>query len=207
MNSNLSDKHINDISPDNIPSPKEIDWSPINRIKTSFKTRKAVLVEKDILYFIPTKGAILSYILSFILCSVAFILTLEEEINQVSLLIIISTLLLASIIFLWVEIKPVVFNKKINLHYSSWIAPKQKEGESFAKWKYIPLDQIYSLQVLSYLVPMRSDGYELNLVLKDSSRVYVIGHKDLKQIYRDAALLAGFLNVPIWKFVGNDTNF
>jgi hypothetical protein len=50
MNSNLPDKRINDRSPDNTPSPNEIDWSPFSRVTTSFKTRKLSWLKK--IYFI-----------------------------------------------------------------------------------------------------------------------------------------------------------
>ena len=40
-------------------------------------------------------------------------------------------------------------------------------------------------------------SYELNLVLADGSRVNVVDHGNLPRIRRDAAMLAGFLGVPL----------
>jgi hypothetical protein len=200
-------KQQENISRDNFLSPRDIDWSPLSRAYISFKTRRAALVEENMLIFVPTKRAILAYIFFINVCGFALLTILKDEGNNISAIMLPSILLIVSVIFLWAGIKPVVFNKRNNLYYSSWIAPQQKSGKAFPKWRHVPLDEINSVQVLSYMIPMRNDGYELNLVLKDASRVYVTGHKDLKQISRDAAMIAGFLNIPLWKFVGNETNF
>ena len=43
-------------------------------------------------------------------------------------------------------------------------------------------------------------SYEMNLVLKDGERILVIDHGDQKQVESDAAMLAVFLNVPVWNY-------
>ncbi|MGE5679354.1 MAG: hypothetical protein ACM34K_00600 [Bacillota bacterium] len=210
MRSNSSKKNIKyqeNISANNIPSPKEIEWSPLNSVNLSFITRRAILIEKEVLIFVPTKRAIASYILFIVICGFILITTLLDNSTKASVIVLFSILFLASIIFLWAGIKPIIFNKKNNLYYSSWTSPKGMKEQNSVKWKYVPLNEIHSIQILSYLIPKSHDGYELNIVLKDSSRVYVTGHKNIKQIFRDAAILSEFLDVPIWKFIGNVTNF
>jgi hypothetical protein len=42
-------------------------------------------------------------------------------------------------------------------------------------------------------------SYELNLVLKDGRRINVVDHGGADKIRTDAATLADFLGVPVWK--------
>jgi hypothetical protein len=44
--------------------------------------------------------------------------------------------------------------------------------------------------------------YEINLILKDSSRVHVVQHRSKKRIRQDAAVLAEFLDKPLWDASG-----
>ena len=44
--------------------------------------------------------------------------------------------------------------------------------------------------------------YEINLILKDSSRVHVVQHGNKKRIRRDAAVLAEFPDKPLWDASG-----
>jgi len=73
-----------------------------------------------------------------------------------------------------------------------------------------PLAEIHAVQLLSeFIEGSRSSShdagstssyhsYEINLVLKDGSRINVVDHGDLARIRQDAGQLARFLDVPIW---------
>ncbi len=66
--------------------------------------------------------------------------------------------------------------------------------------------QIHALQVLEERVSGSEDSpnytsYELNLVLKDGSRLNVLDHGDRARLERDAELLAKMLGCPIWNGV------
>lgn len=63
------------------------------------------------------------------------------------------------------------------------------------------LEDIHAIQILRECC--RCDrqsfySYELNLVLKDGSRMNVIDHGKLEIIRKDTQKLAEFLNVPVW---------
>lgn len=52
----------------------------------------------------------------------------------------------------------------------------------------IPLNQIHALQIISEWVPGKSSytSYELNIVLKDATRINIVDHNNIKQIRLDA---------------------
>ena len=75
------------------------------------------------------------------------------------------------------------------------------------------LDEIVGVQVLSELIKTHAnnlinsdfrttehiyDSYEMNLVLKDSTRVNVVDHANLSTIKKEAIAIANRLNVPVW---------
>ena len=67
-----------------------------------------------------------------------------------------------------------------------------------------PLNLIHALQLIEEQVQNGDkvhDSYELNLVLKDGSRLDVADHGHLKSMQTDAERLGKFLNVPLWAFV------
>jgi len=45
-------------------------------------------------------------------------------------------------------------------------------------------------------------SYELNLVLRDGSRLNITDHGHLKSLRPEAVRLAEFLDVPLWDFAG-----
>ena len=87
---------------------------------------------------------------------------------------------------------------------------KQLNANTYKKW--IPLEQIYAIQLISITNMYRKTlvidyGYELNLVLNSKERINVIYENSLicsnsnnlkKQIRKDAEELSRFLGVPLW---------
>jgi hypothetical protein len=69
--------------------------------------------------------------------------------------------------------------------------------------KIIPLNNIHALQLLGETVSWGKNNssyisYELNLILKDSSRINVIDHWDLEQIKEDAKKIAEKLKIKLY---------
>lgn len=65
------------------------------------------------------------------------------------------------------------------------------------------LSEIHALQLISEYVSGGKDSspyysYELNLVMKDGSRINVMDHGNLQDIREGADRLSKFLNVPVW---------
>ena len=71
------------------------------------------------------------------------------------------------------------------------------------------LDQIIALQILKKKGTYQYsnfDSYEINFILKDTSRYNVADHGELSFIEQDATILSNFLQVPIWnKITGKTT--
>ncbi len=71
----------------------------------------------------------------------------------------------------------------------------------------INFDEIYAVQLLSRIVEAKTPPkgeikkisiYELNLVLKDGSRLNLVAHGGLKEILEDGNAISNFINKPIW---------
>lgn len=195
-------------------SPSDIDCSPLNKSGNMFRTRKAGLSNPDKLVFYPAFRAVVFYLLYT--CAACFLVhSTFNEIASHDLTFKIFTGFVISIIFpivgivsMWNGVKPVVFDKRKAIYYRKWKAPEVtiSSGKIEPGRKYVSLEDVYSLQILSHLYHRGGYGYQLNLVLKDSRRVYVVGHRDIKQIRRDAKLLSSFINVPIWECVDLNKN-
>ena len=66
---------------------------------------------------------------------------------------------------------------------------------------HVPLKEIHAVQLLKEYISSDNGGYysyELNLVLKDASRVNVVDHGKIARLRRDAAEVAGLLGVSVW---------
>jgi hypothetical protein len=65
------------------------------------------------------------------------------------------------------------------------------------------LADIHAIQLISKSVHDSGDkqsyrSHEINLVLKDSSRINVVDHSKMKIIYENAVRLSRFLEIPVW---------
>ena len=98
---------------------------------------------------------------------------------------------------------PIVFDKSVGHFWKGRKNPREVINIDQIK-VHVELGQIHAIQILSeYCHTDKSHyySYELNLVMKDSSRVNVVDHGKLKQLREDATVLAEFLEVPIWDVV------
>ncbi len=67
--------------------------------------------------------------------------------------------------------------------------------------KSVRLDDIHAIQLLHKMFKredMTEDGYELNIVLKDTQRINALCYENKNQLRKDAAVLARFLDKPLW---------
>ena len=98
---------------------------------------------------------------------------------------------------------PIVFDRQVGWYWQGSKSPTEVSNPAHIKTA-APLDQIHALQILDeYVVSEDSEvapfhSYELNLVLRDAKRVNVVDHSSLTTLRHDAAMLAEFLNVPVW---------
>jgi hypothetical protein len=103
--------------------------------------------------------------------------------------------------------KPRTFDRTSGLYWSGCRQPQnisrydnapQPRSESVSA----RLDNIYALQILSEwcgtTLNQQYLSYELNLVLKDGTRLNVVDHGNLRRLRKDSQALAEFLGVPVW---------
>ncbi len=86
---------------------------------------------------------------------------------------------------------------------SCWVGGKEAKfsGKITKKNKSTYFDTVHAIQILSERVQKHRHiylSYEMNLVLKDGSRINVLDHNNKTQVLSDANLLPGLLNTPIW---------
>ena len=96
--------------------------------------------------------------------------------------------------------KPVVFDRSKGMFWKGWKAPKRylAEGDKESSRR---ISNIHALQIIPELI--RSDNksyvsYELNLIMRDGTRMNVVDHGDINGLQEDSNRLSEFLGVPIW---------
>lgn len=185
------------------------EWNPLKGGGSNFRTHKLVSIDYTRIEFKSTVGAKI-FSLIFIVVGLAVPVFLGRETIQNTGGLFYSDFyfaLLFGVIFFgagsfmfYSFAKPVIFDKTKGMYWKGWKAPKRylakgDEGNSSR------IGNIHALQIIPELI--RSDNksyvsYELNLVMKDASRMNVVDHGDPIRICDDAKKLSEFLGVPVW---------
>jgi hypothetical protein len=185
------------------------EWSPLKGGGSNFQTHKLVEINYNRFEFKSTLGAKLFSLIFFSVGVGMPIIFAREmiyefaDIYQSDFIFILLFGLIFSAVGGWLFYSfamPVIFDKTMGLYWKGWKPPKRylaklEEGISSK------IGDIHALQIIPELV--RSDNksyvsYELNLVLKDGSRMNVVDHGNPLKLREDANLLAEFLDVPVW---------
>lgn len=98
---------------------------------------------------------------------------------------------------------PIVFDTSIDRFYIGFHRDRTKYQKNI-----VPLSQIIAIQIIGEIVQdeySKYKSFELNLVLKNATRINVIDHSNLDGIIEDAEILSLFLNIPIWHAASNRT--
>lgn len=77
----------------------------------------------------------------------------------------------------------------------------EKLNQEKYKNKIIPINNFYAIQIVSELVTWKNSSYtsyELNMILKDSSRINIIDHWDLEEIRKNAFEISNKLWIKIY---------
>jgi len=191
------------------PLALQTDWSPLKGGGSNFRTHnlvsdnynrtafKASLGAKafSLVFIIAGLGLPSSQIYSSFSSGVALF-----ESDFLPLLLFGSIFSIAGALLFYSYAKPVVFDKTNGFFWKGWKAPDITSIENPDKHS-ARLNSIHAIQVISEYV--RGDkksyySYELNLVLKDGSRLNVIDHGDIYKIREDANILSQFLGKPVW---------
>lgn len=193
----------------NDPIAMQTQWTPAKRGGTNFRTHKLVEVDINRLEFKASVGAkiycsiflfvgIAIMIIFFVVEIASGIFTLDPEM----IFPLVMGLVFAVVgggLFYYVT-TPIVFDKYKGSFWRGRKGPDDVSDRRELK-HYTELENIHALQLLSeYCSGNKSSyySYELNLVLKDGSRINVIDHGNQKKLREDAQTLSGFLGKPLW---------
>ncbi|MDU9048985.1 MAG: hypothetical protein Q3M30_09040 [Candidatus Electrothrix sp. Rat3] len=184
----------------NDPLAEKTEWMPLQRGGANFQTHKLVTVQRDRMEFRASSGMILFSIL-FVLVGVGVSIGIFLSQEQAFPLILLGLVFMgAGGVMFYFSTSPVVLDKRKGFFWKGRKVPYEsgnwREREDCAR-----LGEVYALQLIAELVSGDKQNYytyEINLVLKDGSRINVVDHGKKSKIQEDAKALAEFLGKPLW---------
>lgn len=184
-------------------------WTPLKGGGTNFRTHQLVQMNYNRIEFKATLGAKFFAAL-FMTVGVAIPAWIGYDTYQKTGILfqreILFTVLFGLLFFgigallFYSFAKPVIFDKTKGMYWKGW-KPPQRYLSKMENKNSSRISDIHALQLISEFV--RSDkssyfSYELNLVLRDGTRLNVVDHGKADKLREDAKLLADFLGVPVW---------
>ncbi len=191
------------------PLAQQIDWSPLKGGGTNFKTHTLKKVHAQRMEFRCSIGMLLFGGIFFLIgvgvltgCVIGFFNRGPETEWQIFVFLPLFGLVFGSVGFFMLRsaMTPRVFDLAQGYYCRSRKKPEHAFDPSKIK-DHVRLKEIHALQLISeYVSGDKSSyySYELNLVLKDGSRINVIDHGKRSAIHQDAHTLANFLGIPCW---------
>ena len=200
-----------DASQFNDPVALQTDLAPTRSGHSSFRSYKLSVNTSERLKFKATITALFCYFFIFFIGAALLYWFAHETISSEGLELTIQTilLLLIAITFMglggWLyyfESLPIVFDKQKGFFWKGRKAPDEVFDTQTLR-AHAAIEDIYALQLIAEYSEgsgkSRSDySYELNLVLKDGSRIHVFNHQKEKYVREDAKTISRFLEKPIW---------
>ncbi len=184
---------------------KTISWTPVVSGGSNFKTHKYYSDGYNRAEFKMSIGAkAFTFLFMLIGVAVPTLILLTADFEGVSDRFFIAgfgLIFFAAGAFLFYNYgKPVVFDKMKGFYWKGWNKPDHTTDRIAVKNR-VPISEIYALQLIKEFV--RSDkssyfSYELNLVLKDGTRLNVVDHGKGTILRQDAQQLSSFLGKPLW---------
>lgn len=185
----------------------DIDWTPLKRGGANFRTHKLVPVDHETMVFKATTGALVFYSLFMLFGAVpsgiAFWQIFSEGFRWSTEILVPfgfgSIFGTIGFVLFAFGTRPIVFDKNRGYYWKGRKDPdalwSHDELKHFAEWNDIRGVQIIDEYVRGSKSSFHS--YELNLVLKDGSRLNVVDHGKQDKLREDAEVLAEFLEVPL----------
>ena len=198
-----------DVSRFNDPIAEKTQWSPAKGGGANFKTHNLVKVDYSRIEFRSSVGAKLFYLIFLLVglgvmigVSIAKISDGTFGFNAETLLILAFGSIFAGVggALFYYGSAPVVFDKKLGYFWKGRKSPREVFNKNSIK-HLAKLEDVHAIQLISEFVRGNKSSYhsyELNLVLKDASRMNVIDHGNVKSIRENAQTLSAFLDKPVW---------
>lgn len=188
----------------------QTSWSPLKGGGSNFRTQKLVEIDPDRLEIRTTMGALL-------FCGIFFVAGLfiigigintlisSEDVSFEALFPTLFGLLFAGVgggLFVSLS-TPAVFDRRNGYFWKGRTSPAEVVNKSRLK-QFTEFEQIHALQLIAEHCSGNNSNYfsyELNLILKDGSRINVFDHGKLAAAREDAEKLAGFMDRPLWNAI------
>jgi hypothetical protein len=190
------------------PLAAQVDWAPLARGGSNFRTHKGVLVGPDRFEFRATAGLLVFAAVFALLGGGMPLFFLVPMLNADTdpspakyLILLFPGLFLAASLFIWKYLgRPAVFDKREGWFWRGNTSPAEDPSVSTDKHA-CALTDIRALQIIPERISSKNGSYtswELNLILADASRRNVTDHGSETALFEDARTLATFLAVPLW---------
>jgi hypothetical protein len=167
-------------------------WNSMFGMSASYTTH--ILVEKDMDVFVykPTSQHIALCFGYTLLSGFALFMTMFFSHKMFGAMIC-GLFFIVGVVLIRDTSCPMTFDKKRGVFFKGWKLKKQMSKKAFAR-----LEDIHAVQLLE-----NRTGAELNLVLKDGSRINVITQRSKRQTSIDGDLISRFLGVPVWDAISD----
>lgn len=184
------------------PVAFKTDWEPLNTIGDSFRSRKLISVSPDRMVF---KRA-LKTVAMFAVFPLAGILILfyafSGNFSAFALFLGLGFTLLGGYL-IYFQMAPIVFDKSSGI-FSKGRNKSGKAPDIENPKNIMDLENIHALQLLRkpvYGGKRQYYSYDLNLILKNGKRIFVLSHADKNAMKEDVSVLSGFIGKPLWDVV------
>lgn len=188
------------------PVAEKAEWTPLRSGGANFQTHKLVTAQRDRMEFRASLGMVL-FSLVFALAGAGLSIGIFLSQEQASPFILLGLVFMgAGGVMLYFSTVPVIFDKRKGFFWKGKKAPYES-GNWRKRKDCARLGEIHALQLIAEWVSKSEKSssyysYEINLVLKDGSRINVVDHGKKSKIQEDAKALAEFLDKPLWDASG-----
>jgi hypothetical protein len=191
------------------PIAMQTEWTPAKGGGASFRTHKLAEIDTNRLEFKASIGARVFYFV-FILMGTAVMIGFSAARLLSGEFAFGTDTIMPLLIGLVFEVSggcmfyfgtaPIVFDKYKGSFWKGRKAPDEVSDRKEIKY-FAELEDIHALQLISEFCRGNKSSYysyELNLVLKNGSRINVVDHGNPAKLREDAHVLSAFLGKPVW---------
>ncbi len=187
-----------DSSQFNDPVARKCSWEPLKSASANFNTHKLYKVGDKALAYKPTPLTLIMGI-AFVVIGVGVLVFYSLGVIEHWIALVVGFIFSCAGVILYIQgTTPITFDMQSKTFCRG---RSQKQCTSF--------DQIHGIQILTKIGKISSNSdniqrdsyfyaYEMNLVLHDGTRIYVMAYTDRDKAINDAGLIADITNVPIW---------
>ena len=184
----------------------DISWSPLRGGGSSFTTKKMVPLSDQRIAFkttiIPYLACLLGIFISVSVLAAGFRAEMGSEKFWAHIIFGLIVLIAVILVFRYMT-TPIIFDLERGYFWKSRKMP-HSDSEAINMKNAGRIEDIHALQIVDEYVRSNSSSgsrsyhsYELNVIMKDSSRINLFDHGGYNRAQQDAKVLAEKLNIPL----------